>query len=146
MKRHIGMAALVVASALGLGGCNPDPKDTQIITRIKSPDGKLEAIYAADVRGGAAVGTTEEVFVVEPGAFPRLNERVFSEDCADNIVLRWETPRTLRISYDIGSGIREERLAKPSILSVFSSGYWTYTHPHGAQVRFARLLTPPRGC
>jgi len=145
MKPDIRLAAsLVVASVLGLGGCNPNPKDTQIIARIRSPDGRLEAIYAADVGGGAAVGTTEEVFVVEPGAFPRLKERVFSEECVHNIVLTWETLRTLRIGYDIGSDIREDTgVAKPSILSVFSSGYWTYGHPHGTQVRLARVLTPP---
>jgi hypothetical protein len=141
-------AASIVAATLALGSCAPTQKNTQINTRIKSPDGMLEAIYAEDIGGGPAVGVTEEVFVVQRGAFPHLNERVFSEECVRNISLTWERPRTLRVSYDIGSDTREDsELAKPSLFSIFSSGYWTYSHPHGTQVRLARRRTPPSdGC
>ena len=138
----------LLAVSLVLSGCAPDPNDTQINARIKSPDGKLEAVYAEDIGGGPAVGVSEEVFVVEPGAFPRLNERIFSMECARNIGFTWETPRTLKVTYHIGSDISDNtELNKPSIFSVFSSGYWTYDKPHDVQVRFVRLLDPAgNGC
>jgi hypothetical protein len=104
----------------------------------------LEAVYAADIGGGAAVGTVEEVFVAEPGRFPSLRERVFSKECAHNLALRWEAPRTLRVSYDMASDVRDDPgLGKPSPFSVFSSAYWVFGHPHGVSVRFARRITPP---
>ena len=139
------MRWLFAASVLVLGGCSPDPRDTQIVNRIKSPDGRLEAIYADDVGGGPAVGTTEEVFVVGSGEmFPNLNERVFSAECAHAIQLTWEGPRRLRISYQMASDIAGGPGLKPSLFSIFSSGYWIYGHPHGVQLRFDRS-PPPDG-
>jgi len=148
LRRHHLVATPLVTAVLALGGCGPNPRDTQILAKILSPDGKLEAIYAVDAGGGAAVGTTEEVFVVQPGAFPRLDERVFSEECAHDISLTWEAPRTLKVSYQMGSDIQDDAEEhKRSFLSVLSSGYWTYPHPHGTQIQFARAVTPAgHGC
>ena len=144
------LGALV--ASLMLGGCvprQPRPSDTQIVTRIKSPDGTLEAIYAEDVGGGAAVGTTEEVFIVPPGAFPRLKERVFSEECARDIALRWQGSRALVVDYTSASDAREHtRPYGPSplsLISLLSSGYWTFSEPHGAQIRFIRRIAPANG-
>ncbi len=142
--------ARIIAMALTLGGCAraPDPRDTEVNLRVRSPDGKLDAIYAEDVGGGPAVGVTEEIFVAKPGVFPDMKGRVFSEECVHNIALTWETPRRLRISYDIGSDVREDpRLHKPSVFSVFSSAYWTFGNPHGTEIHFIRRLMPPQvGC
>lgn len=138
------MAALIV-----LGGCvpgSPKPWHTQVNARVRSPDGKWEAIYAEDIGGGAAVGVTEEVFVAQPGTFPHLEERVFSEECARNIVIKWENPRLVTVSYDISADIKEFPTPyTPSISSIFSSGYWTFGHPHGIEVHFDRRLTPAGG-
>jgi hypothetical protein len=139
-------AATFIVIIQALCGCEPDPTDTQINARVRSPDGNLEAIYAEDIGGGAAVGVTEEVFVVTPRAFPHLSERVFSEECAHNIAMTWEAPRTLRVSYDLSAGISEApSLHKPSVFSIFASSYWTFDHPHEIQVHLTRHPTPPKG-
>jgi hypothetical protein len=139
------MRWLYAATVLVLAGCSPDPRDTQIVSRIKSPDGRLEAIYADDIGGGAAVGTTEEVFVVEPGrTFPRLSERVFSAECARAVNVAWEGPRTLRIAYKMAPDLTGGPGVQPSLFSIFSSGYWIDSHPHGVQLRFSRS-PPPDG-
>ncbi|HWF77275.1 MAG TPA: hypothetical protein VN694_08865 [Caulobacteraceae bacterium] len=140
------MRWVVVAGVLVLCGCSPKPDDTDIIARIKSPDGTLEALYADDVGGGAAVGTTQEVFVVKSGeAFPALTERVFSAECAHEIALAWEGPKTLRVSYQMAPNVSEGPGLRPSLSSIFSSGYWIYSDPHGVQVHFARSATPDNG-
>jgi hypothetical protein len=141
------MLALLTASGLGMGGCAPDPGETQINARVRSPDGKLEAIYADDLGGGAATGAIEEVFVVEPGASPSLGERVFSMECAHEIALAWSSPRTLTVSYATGADAKDGPGLRPSISSALSSAYWIADHPHGVQVRFVHALTePPKGC
>jgi len=127
-------------------GCAPDPKDTQIDTRVLSPDGRLEAIHANDLGGGAATGVVEEVFIVAAGAFPSVNERVLSEECIHDITLTWEGPRSLKVSYHIRADIPEDgQLHQPSLASLFSSAYWTYRHPHDVQVHLVRQVTPAGG-
>jgi len=147
MKWSPSVAAAALFGVFSLSGCAPKPGDTQVIARVKSPDGKLEAVYAADLGGGAAVGATEEVFVIQPGIFPQLRERVFSEECAHHLTMAWEAPRTLRVDYDVTPDVRDEPLTRPSLRTIFSSGYWTFEHPHGVSVRLARHLSPSEsGC
>jgi hypothetical protein len=140
----------MVGLAVALGGCGPngpDPTDTQILARIKSPDGTLEAVLANDVGGGAAVGTLHEVFVTKTGDFPIQTEKVLGKECVRNISIEWEAPRVLKVEYDEGSDIPDESaLEHPSTSSMFSSAYWVYSHPHGTDVRLRRHLTPPNGC
>ncbi len=84
--------------------------------------------------------------MVERGGFPKLRERVFSEECVHNLTARWRTPRDLAISYDVAADIHEHSHPyAPSPLSIFSGGYWTFSHPHGVQVHFERNLTAPAG-
>ena len=140
---------LSLLATVAVSGCAPQvirPADTQINSRAKSPGGTLEALYADDIGGGAAVGATEEVFVVERGGFPKLRERVFSEECVHNLTTRWSAPRDLAISYDVAADFHEHSHPYgPSPLSIFSSAYWTFSHPHGVQVHFKRNLTAPAG-
>ncbi len=140
MRMHsCWIMAAALAGTMALGGCEPDPSETQINARIKSPDGRLEAVYADNLSGGAAVGATEEVFVVLRGRSPRLHDRVFSKECVHNLQMAWDKVGALHIGYDLSPDIRENpELSKPSILSVLSSAYWTYPHPHGVSVYFSR--------
>jgi len=148
MLFRYGILVLAVATALMLDGCvpgQPSPSDTQIVTRVRSPGGSLEAVYAEDMGGGAAVGATEEVFVVPPGTFPHLRERIFAEECVHGIALKWQGPRAIEIDYTISSDAHEH--SKPyepspfSPISLLSGGYWTSRDPHGVRVRFVRRLT-----
>ena len=84
--------------------------------------------------------------MVERGGFPKLRERVFSEECVHNLTTRWSAPRDLAISYDVAADFHEHSHPYgPSPLSIFSSAYWTFSHPHGVQVHFKRNLTAPAG-
>jgi hypothetical protein len=146
-----GGTTLSIVSVLVLSGCGPQvirPINTQITSRVQSSDGALEAVYANDIGGGAAVGATEEVFVVKTGTFPKLRERVFSDECVHNLSARWIAPRDIAISYDIASDLPEHSHPyRPSPLTFFSGAYWTFSHPHGVQVHFERNLTAPSaGC
>lgn len=146
MKRFVGLCAAL--GSLALGGCDPVPNETQIVSRARSPDGKLEAIHALDVGGGAAVGTTEEIFIVNRGNFPRLKERVFSKECAHNLEVRWVSSQQLEVTYRIASDIRDgSEMIRPSLFSILSSGYWTYKRPHDVKVQIRSTLAPAgSGC
>jgi hypothetical protein len=97
--------ALLTAS---LCGCQPEPKETQINLKVRSPDGKLTAIYAEDLGGGPATGVYEEIYIVEGNRFPRLEDRVFSNECVYDIHLMWVSPTTLRVNYSVPQGIQDD--------------------------------------
>jgi hypothetical protein len=138
----------VLVASLTLCGCDPEKNDTQVVARIKSPDGKLEAIHAYDIGGGPAVGTSDEIFIVATGTFPRLSERIFSKECVHGMGLSWSSNRKLSVTYHISSDIQDgAKMLRPSIFSLLSSGYWTFEKPHNVHVAFARILEPPGiGC
>lgn len=86
-----------------LCGCNPSPATTDIHERLRSPDGKIEAIYAEDLSGGPATGVSEDIYVVRAGQFPRLADRVFSNECVHNLKMDWTGNKRLAIRYSVGS-------------------------------------------
>lgn len=95
-KRFTGIC---VVSAAMLSTCGPDPTSTRIISRIASPDGTREAVYAEDVTGGATVGPSEEIYVVAKGASPRLRDRVFSQERVCKLRVRWLNNVAIEIGY-----------------------------------------------
>lgn len=141
-KVHLGRSLLALAIVLGLAGCGPDPNETQINARVKSPDGNLVAIYAEDLSGGPATGVSEDVYVTLGARFPQTADRVFSNECVHQIALSWEGPRRLRISYDVASDIHENTgLGRPWW------AMWDQGLVHGVQVHLVRHLTPAtRAC
>lgn len=86
------------AIMLGLSACSFD-QNKPIIDRVVSPDRKREAIYAEDRSGGATVGSTQEVFVVERGAPLRIGNRVAALERACRLSIRWQGNNLIEISY-----------------------------------------------
>lgn len=99
----------LLIGSLALCGCNPSPATTDIHNRLRSPDGKIEALYAEDLSGGPATGVSEDIYVVHAGQFPRLADRVFSNECVHNLNMHWTGNRRLAISYSVGSEIHEHQ-------------------------------------
>ena len=126
-----------------LVACDPDPNETLVHTRLTSPDHKLTAVYAEDISGGPATGVSEDVYVLDGDHPLRISDRVFTNECVENVGLAWEANGTLRISYDVGADIHED------------TGYggpsypWTRPdHPpvHGIKVHLVRRVHPGGYC
>ena len=90
---------ICIVSATLLSACEPDPRSTRIVSRITSPDGTRDAIYAEDMGGGATVGPSENVYVVAKGDSPRLESRVFSHERVCNLAVRWLNIDAIHIEY-----------------------------------------------
>jgi hypothetical protein len=142
MVRHfptIGCAALLLA------GCNPDPRETEINTRLKSPDGKLEAVYAEDISGGPATGVSEDVYIVEPNRFPRIVDRVLTQECIHDLRLTWESARTLRISYWAYANMQiEPERDQPDVRWI--PWLWGKSPEGQVQVRIDQQVVPGNRC
>ena len=138
-------AGLMLASTLLLGGCNPDSKETQINARLRSPDGKLEAVYAEDLSGGPATGVSEDVYIVPPGRFPRLVDRVFSNECVHDLALRWTTKSDLNLSYSISADIHED-VRRPSLIW-WAPWLWSPSPAAAVRLHLERMAAPAgSGC
>lgn len=87
--------ALILAPLLSLAACSCE--DTEI-QRIKSPDGKVEAVL---VQGncGATTSYSEELYIVPAGgklpAEAKLSQ--FVADHADGLEIGWREPKVLEI-------------------------------------------------
>lgn len=102
-----GRLIVMVQSTLLLpAGCDPNPAYTHIDATVSSPDGTLDAIFAIDTGGGAAVGTSFDVYVVERNHYPRRVDRVFRNECVRDVSVKWDGPRLLLISYSVGANNR----------------------------------------
>lgn len=95
----LSKVGVCIISASLLSACNPDPTKTRIIARIESPDGTRDAVYAEDMSGGATVGPSDDVYVVAKGRFPRLQDRVFSQERVCNLTVRWLNDEAIQIEY-----------------------------------------------
>lgn len=84
---------------MSLSACAPDPHSTRIITRVASPNGQLEAIYAEDLSGGATVGPSEDVYVVAKGGSPTYRARLFSAERTCNLKVSWRSGEVVEIGY-----------------------------------------------
>ena len=92
--------SLSLCTGMLLGGCSPAANDFVVHRRLRSPDGKLDAIFAEYVGGGPAVGVDQQVYLVEAGSPIRMEDRIFSGDHISSLMITWHSPRTLQIAYD----------------------------------------------
>jgi hypothetical protein len=127
-------------------GCDPSPRETNIDTRVRSPDGGLEAVFAEDLSGGPATGTSMDVYIVAPGHFPRLVDRVFSNECVHDVQLRWLSPRALQVNYAVGADIHEDTSrATPSVW--WAPWLWGKSQSSLVSLRLKRTIFPAgNGC
>ena len=135
--------SLVLLASASLGGCQPDPHETQINAKLKSPDGKLTAIYAEDLGGGPATGVSEDVYIVDGDRFPRLADRVFSNECVQNVRLAWGQASTLRIDYDAGRDVQVD--VRRHNWSIFP-WLWGSSPASNIKVNLVRHITNSGGC
>ncbi len=127
-----------------VGGCDPTHNTTQINARLPSPDHAIEAVYSEDFGGGPALGVSEDVYAVWPGRFPRLIDRLFTNECVHDVKLRWETARKLEISYSVGADIHEDtQRAAPSVRRM--PWLWGSSPSPQVEVHLNRTLTPATG-
>lgn len=117
MKRAI--IAVSTLSAAALSACDPDPTGLRIVSRVPSPDGMREAIYAEDMSGGATVGPSEDIYIVAKGRLPRLKNRVFSEERVCHLRVRWLSNHAIGIGYSARDA-KVERTTKIEGLTVYS--------------------------
>ena len=140
------LVGLTLATALLLVGCSsdPDPKETQITARVLSPDGRLEAVNAEDLSGGPATGVSEDIYIVQPGRFPRAQDHVLSSECVSNITLQWKSARELDVGYYVASDRLDDFQKRMPDL------WWApwipkAGPPPGVTVRLERTLWPAGG-
>ena len=82
-------------------GCSPCSYNE--VVRIKSPDGKVEAVH---IRGncGATTSFTENIFIVPAGEKtpkPKDDYQRFLADHVDGLELEWREPKVLEIKYNV---------------------------------------------
>ena len=131
-------AILSLAAVLILSSCAPGNGELHVVQKVKSPDGSLTAAYVQSTPGGAPVGTAENVYVFAGDVPMRYSDRVFADECVNNVRVSWLGPRELRIAYGIRAGHEPTRSPGP---------WWTFGHvPHGLTVRFEPHLTKDTYC
>ena len=124
MIRKLSLAVLAMPCAIS--GCSPDPRDLQIMEETKSPDGALTAAYVLDTGGGAAVGTGQDVYVFRGNRPTRYSDRIFSDECVDDVRIRWLGLKELQISYGARRGHK----------TVGTTPWWNFGRvPHGLNLR-----------
>ncbi len=113
--------------------------------RLNSPSGKLQAVYAEDLSGGPATGVSEDVYIVEPGHFPRVADRVYSQECVHDLSVAWEASRTLRISYSVSAGmhVKAER-ERPA--TWWAPWLWAPSPAGQVQVQLVQHVVPGNDC
>ena len=140
------LCILLSAIALSLAACNPSPRHTYIETRVRSPDGTRDAVFADDLSGGPATGTSQEVYITPPTKFPRLIDRVFSNECVHDVHLHWSDPRSLEVSYSVGEDIHEvASRATPSVW--WAPWLWGSSPSPSVSLHLRRTILPAgNGC
>jgi hypothetical protein len=105
----------------------------------------IEAVYSEDLSGGPATGVSEDVYIVPRGQFPRLVDRVFSNECVDDVKLRWLSDRTLEISYSVPRNIHEDTSrATPDVW--WAPWLWGKSPSGNVRIHLTRTLLSWNGC
>jgi hypothetical protein len=97
LKATVGGLSPLMLLLTALMGCGTDYKE---ISRIPSPDARVDAILVQTAGGGATVGFGYNVFVAPRGQSPGRGEERLVADHSKNLTLRWQGPRKLDIVYD----------------------------------------------
>ena len=130
---------------VSLTACQPEPSTTDIHVKLRSPDGRLTAIYSEDLSGGPATGVSEDVYIVDGERFPRVADRVFSNECVHKLRIAWEGPSTIRIEYEVGRDIHED-ISRDGPQRTLP-WLWEDSPAKGVRVRLVRHLMPAgNGC
>jgi hypothetical protein len=140
MRKRLVAHGWILIAMLCLAACRPDANETPIVSTAKSPDGRLTAIYATDIGGGAAVGISQEVYVQAHQGPLKFSDRVFSSECVDDLSLAWQSPRDLIIQYRVSPANHNSDTA-------FAGPWWSVEHkpPHGVRVHLVRRVSPGAG-
>lgn len=100
MIKHSSIAIMSgFICTLGLSGCGYNPKNERVIARATSPNGQLEAVHAEDRSGGATIATSEDLFVVEPGAPFDMSDRIATLEGVCHLKIKWLTNDVVEVSY-----------------------------------------------
>lgn len=96
----MGRVAIFFAAALLLAGCGPSYN--KVISRVRSPDGALDAVFNLyDPGGGATVAFYREVYVErvqpDPNQKNATSDWVYTAESGNNIDLRWHGPDRLLV-------------------------------------------------
>lgn len=93
-------AALLLALVLLLNAKPPSdkPADGEEISRVKSPDGVVDAVTMRS-NGSATVSYSYEVYIVPSGANPSAGYEIFTADHTENMSLTWSRSKLLNIHY-----------------------------------------------
>lgn len=99
-NRKISILTCLIMLIFFIHGCSPCRYEEVI--RIKSPDGKVEAVH---VKGncGATTSFAESVFIVPIGdktPKPKDDNEILLADHVEGINLVWREPKVLEIHYD----------------------------------------------
>ena len=134
------ITALFIAFPLTVS-CSPDPNYLHVAQAKPSPDGALRAVYVEDTQGGAAVGTGQDVYVLKISDRFQYSDRVFSNECVQNVSIDWTGPRSLKISFDTGS----ENMAHDG---ADAKPWWSLNRSpsHGIKLQLAPRVHPGNFC
>lgn len=78
-------------------GCGTEYEE---ISRVPSPDARVDAVLVRTAGGGATVGYGYNIFIVPRGQSPGRGEERLVADHLKNLTLLWQGPRQLEIRYD----------------------------------------------
>ena len=70
------------------------------VSRLVSPDRRVDAVWVRDSGGGATVGISYLLYIVPTGRAPERGMQQLVADHIDNVTLRWREPRRLEVAYD----------------------------------------------
>jgi hypothetical protein len=128
----------IALTAFLLNSCSPDPQYLHVVKTTKSPDGSFTAANVENTEGGAAVGTSFEVYVFTGSLPTRSSDRVFSDECVNDVQVTWLGPKELQISYGARPGHETAGNACP---------WWTFGRsPHGLTIHFASHASDATYC
>jgi len=108
----------VLVGALGLSACHSSLDDRRIIAKVVSPDGQRDAVHATDVGGGATVGPSDEVYIVERRTSPPLSDQIASLEGVCRLNVRWLSNDLVEISYFARNARQDRSFWKPATVSV----------------------------
>src|SRR5437879_8009429 len=89
---------IILMWSLLLWGCSVARQE---VKRVRSPDGRVEAVLI-QTNAGATTGFGFEVFLVPTGANPKTGSELFRADRVVNLDLHWRESMVLEIAYDQG--------------------------------------------
>ena len=103
MTRVIGGIARwcsAVALALTIAAVTGCETSYEEVSRLPSPDARVDAILVRAAGGGATVGYTYHVFIVPKGRNAAKGGEQFTADHPKDLRLRWRASRKLEIVFD----------------------------------------------